>query len=598
MSAEGRFILAIVLMLMVLVGTNLLFPPPAPPPPEEEPVEAPAPGDVVRDVPGDPEEAVPEPAPPVAEEQVRPGDPDLPELVAEEEAPEVEVADPDVPERRVVVEGPLYRLEFSSIGARLHAAELSGFRSMTVEGPVQLVRDQEEGILGSRLVVGSDTVDLRRAPFRVIPEEGLRLEEGGPTDTLRFVYEHPTRPFSFEIRYAFDPDAYMIGVSGRARGLERPLLVTDLGPGLAFNEADRGTEVRSMAYVVNHLQEGIRETELGRVDEARLVDGPFHWMALKSQYFVLGVLPLPTVEGGADYLGGVMARPTEFDDEETAEVAVVQSMGSGGAVSYRIFAGPQDYGMLTAVGENFQEVSPVGWRFMRPILRPFVGAVTWILVFLHENLNIGYGWVLILFGIMMRVVLFPLYHKSMKAQLRNMAVQPLLKEIQTKYKDQPEKMQKELMRLYKEHGFNPIAGCWPMLLPWPILIALFFVFQNTIELRGVPFWWLPDLAARDPYYILPVLLGVSMFLLQWISLRSLDEVNPQMKMMMWFLPIFMLVLFSQFPSGLNLYYLTANVATLPQSWWIAQERKKVQAKGPPRPAEAGAEAGKAGAEAG
>jgi YidC/Oxa1 family membrane protein insertase len=84
----------------------------------------------------------------------------------------------------------------------------------------------------------------------------------------------------------------------------------------------------------------------------------------------------------------------------------------------------------------------------------------------------------------------------MKAQLRNMAVQPLLKEIQTKYKDQPEKMQKELMKLYKEHGFNPLAGCWPMLLPWPVLIALFFVFQNTIELRGVPFAWLPDLSPR------------------------------------------------------------------------------------------------------
>ena len=185
---------------------------------------------------------------------------------------------------------------------------------------------------------------------------------------------------------------------------------------------------------------------------------------------------------------------------------------------------------------------------------------------------------LIVFGVVMRIVLWPLNHKAMKAQLRNMAVQPLLQEIQTKYKDQPEKLQKELMKLYKEHGFNPLAGCLPMLLPWPVLIALFFVFQNTIELRGVPFLWLSDLSAPDPFYILPILLGVSMFVLQWISLRSMDTPNPQMKTMMWIMPFFMLFIFANLASGLNLYYATANIATLPQQYWIAGERKRTQAQ--------------------
>ena len=130
-----------------------------------------------------------------------------------------------------------------------------------------------------------------------------------------------------------------------------------------------------------------------------------------------------------------------------------------------------------------------------------------VLTYLHTQFSMGYGWVLIVFGVMMRVVLFPLNHKAMKAQLRNMAVQPLVKQIQDKHKDNPEKLQKEMMKLYKEHGFNPLAGCLPMLLPWPVLIALFFVFQNTIELRGVPFLWLPDLSAKDPFYVLHVLLA-------------------------------------------------------------------------------------------
>jgi YidC/Oxa1 family membrane protein insertase len=141
-------------------------------------------------------------------------------------------------------------------------------------------------------------------------------------------------------------------------------------------------------------------------------------------------------------------------------------------------------------------------------------------------------------------------------------------------------LQKEMVRLHKEYGFNPMAGCLPMLIPWPVLIALFFVFQNTIEFRGVPFLWLPDLSAADPFYILPVILAGSMFLLQYISYKSMPQDNPQMKMMMWFFPIFFGFLFMQFAAGLNLYYATSNLVTLPQQYLIAQERKKVQAQGP------------------
>ncbi|MEX0856059.1 MAG: membrane protein insertase YidC [Gemmatimonadota bacterium] len=582
MSAEARFILAIVLMLGVLVGGNILFPPTAPPEGEGDPVAtaptaatdspdaAPAgvdtgalPGAVDTAVPG-----VPTP----------PSDPTLPTLTPAEELPQPAVP-AGGPGERVTVEGPLYRYTFSDIGARVHALELLRFESFVRDGPVQLVADEATGILGTRVVVDADTVDLRGVRFEVTPAEGLQLQPGGAPDTLTFRYEHPTEPFSVELRYAFNPDSYLVEVSGRVQGLARGILMTDLGPGLALNEVDEGAERQSLAYVRNHLIEGIESTALGDLAGGRFDDGPFHWVALRTQYFVSFVLA-PPEEGGEDYLGGVQARPFP-GDEERAAVAVTRSLGTGGTFAFRFFGGPQDYAAMATLGNDAQEVNPSGWSIFRPILRPFIGAITWVLIFLHESLAIGYGWVLMLVGVLMRIILFPLNHKAMRAQLRNMAVQPLLKQIQEKYKDQPEKLQKELMKLYKEHGFNPLAGCWPMLLPWPVLIALFFVFRNTIELRGVPFAWLPDLASRDPVFILPVLLGISMFLLQWVSFRTMDEINPQMKMMMWFLPIFMIVLFATLPSGLNLYYLTANIATLPQSWWIAQERKKVTLKGPP-----------------
>jgi YidC/Oxa1 family membrane protein insertase len=318
------------------------------------------------------------------------------------------------------------------------------------------------------------------------------------------------------------------------------------------------------------------------VEQRRVFDGPFLWAAFRSKFFVLALLSGHDQAGGDDdYLGGLIADPVTVD--QRARIAATQAVGTDGTFDYQVFIGPQEYARLSALGDDLEEVNPYGYRFIRPVIRPIVGLIMFCLSFLHNTLSIGYGWVLILFGVLMRVLLWPLYMKSMRAQMTQMRVQPLLKEIQTKHKDNPERLQKEMMKLYKEHGFNPLAGCLPMLLPFPVLIALFFVFQNTIELRGVAFLWLPDLSAADPYYILPVFLALSMLLLQFISFRSMEQTNPQMKMMMWIMPIFLGFLFMNFASGLNLYYATANLATIPQQVIVARERQKVKAAGPVMP---------------
>lgn len=584
MKTEVRFLVAIVLMLGVLVGTNYLFPPLEPPTPTPaDSLAVPAAGDP--SVPGgeagdapavppalgaDPFEGE-GPAAPAQEAPTIPGQ-GGPQVVA----PAAEAG----AERQVVVESPLYRFSFSPRGARLVAAEMLEYESFRgAGGPVDLLPEGSEGTMGHKLAVGRDTVDLSRLPFTVEPAEGLRLVEGGEPQTLRFTYRHPTNPFQFEVAYTFDPSMYAVGVQGSVRGVERPLLVTRLGEGIAYAEVDSAQETRSMAYVVNHVQEGIDSWSLDR-DEARVVEGPLLWAAFRSKFFVMALLADTYDDvGTARYLGGMLVAPGELD--ERAEVQVAQSAATDGSFSYRLFMGPQEHARLSSLGEDMQEVNPYGWRFFRPIVRPFVSIIIWALTYLHDTLSIGYGWVLVIFGVLMRVVLWPLNHKAMKAQLRNMAVQPLVQDIQKRYKDNPEKLQKEMMKLYKEHGFNPLAGCLPMLLPWPVLIALFFVFQNAIEFRGVPFLWLPDLSAADPLYILPAFLALSMFAMQYVSYKSLDTENPQMKMMMYIMPPMMGFIFLNFPSGLNLYYATANVATIPQQVWIAQERKKVKKHTPP-----------------
>ncbi len=580
MKTEARFLVAIVLMVGVLIGTNLLFPPVPP----DDPVEV---GETDTGAPvdesGDASGAVAGTATRTDEPPTGTQTPAV--EPTGEAAPAAAPATPAVPERRITVRGPLQDFEFSNYGALLHSAILPLFASFVEEGPVQLLPRSGGAVLGNRIVVAADTLDFTRVPFDVTPSDGLTLVEGGGPETLRFSYEDSVRLRGFEVEYSFDPDSYVVGVRGRATGIDRGLLLTELGTGIAYNEAQEKEEERARAYVVNHLQSGIRQQPFTRFREDRIEDGPFFWTAFKSKYFVMALLAGES-EDDERYLGGVLARRApSLEDADAVSVAVGQGLAADGSFSFRLFLGPQDFARLSAIGNDLEDVNPIGWRWLRPVIRPFAAIITTVLTYLHNQLGWGYGWVLILFGVMMRVLLFPLNQKAMRAQIKNMAVQPLLKEIQTKYKDQPERMQKELMKLYKEHGFNPLAGCLPMLLPWPVLITLFFVFQNTIELRGVPFLWLPDLAAPDPFFILPVFLGVSMFLLQWVSMRSIEQPNPQLKMMMWFMPIFMVVIFFQLASGLNLYYATANIATLPQQYWIAKERKKAQAKAPvPSPA--------------
>jgi YidC/Oxa1 family membrane protein insertase len=580
MRTEVRFLLAVVLMIGVLIITNVLFPPV---PPEE--MAGPEASDSVVLVPttdtglaegpaGQPSPG--EPEPPTETERdpfeifSRDTVPDAPPAEIEAEAPAAE--------ERILVEGPLYSFAFSPRGARLVSARLLRFPSFTFQDGVEMVYPDGAGVLGTRFLVGGDTLDLRTWPFEVTPAEGLVLAEGDAPQTLRFAYRHPSQPFAVEVTYTFRPDDYLIDVDWQVSGLNAEVLYTEMGTGIPFNEQRDRDRARTSAYVMNHIRDGIRAQLLNRVDGAVVEEGPFFWAAFKSKYFVMALLAGQNEEQEIR-LGGLIVEDVPADDFQVA-VTATQPVSSDGTFSYRLFMGPMEFSRLSALGSGLQNVNPYGWKFLQPVVRPIVGIIMTVLNFLHENLRIGYGWVLILFGFMMRVVLFPLNHKAMKAQMRNMAAQPLMQEIQAKYKDNPEKLQKEMMKLYKEHGFNPLAGCLPMLLPWPVLIALFFVFQNTIELRGVPFLWLPDLSAPDPFFVLPIFLGVSMFLLQWVSMRTMPQQNQQMKMMMYLMPIMMVVIFFNLASGLNLYYATANIATLPQQIWIAGERKKAQAKPP------------------
>ena len=202
---------------------------------------------------------------------------------------------------------------------------------------------------------------------------------------------------------------------------------------------------------------------------------------MKSKYFLQAILAGDGAgEGGL--LAGLWAEPVA--ERDRAAVRVGMPVGDDGTYAYRAYLGPIDRDLLAAVGDDLHEVNPIGWAFFRPIIRPFVAVALWTMRMLHDHLHLTYGWVLIVIGLLVRVVLWPLNQKAMRSQLKNMAAAPLMEDIKRKYKDDPQKMQQETIKLYKEQGINPLAGCVPLLIPWPMLIALFFVFQNTDSTAG------------------------------------------------------------------------------------------------------------------
>ena len=474
--------------------------------------------------------------------------------------------------RVIWVTSPLYRLGFSTRGGRVVSAELLNYQSFAAGDsaePVELV-PHGGAFLGHRLALpGGDTVSLADWSFEATDAPGVVVYAGQGSKTLRFEAQRGGSRVTLE--YRFRPDEYRFDVLGSVTGLgsSGAVLLVDLADGLRSVEKDTLDDYRNFSIVTKASKS--ERTDFSKLDpgERMLFDGPFEWVGVKSKYFFTAALAFDEGQprfGGAIAVGGLRTGKAA----SRARVTMTMPVAPAGSFSYQVYTGPLEYRQLSGLGHGLDDANPYGGIF-RPIIQPVSVLVVNILLWMHQKLSLAYGWVLILFGIMVRIALWPLNQKAMEAGIRMQAVAPLIKEIQDRHKNEPERLQREMLRIYREHKVNPFGGCLPMLLPMPVLFALFFVFGNTIEFRGVPFFWLPDLSRPDPYYIIPILMGLSMFGLSKVGQIGVPP-NPQTKMLLYFMPVFMTVLFLNFASGLNLYYAAQNIFSIPQQYLIAKRR--------------------------
>ena len=557
---DKRFLLALVLTALVVVATPWLFPNRTPPRPpviatgdsaKRGGVDPKAVSSIDSSAPG----RIPTPTP------VAP--------LASEDSAATPVAGTVAPVETTISDA-LTQYRFSNVGATPISVVMRRHRALDEKpGQVDLVRPGEP-LLRYRLVVPGDTIELNQVPFQV-------EQQSSATGGSMLRYTALLSAARVAISYSFVPDSYIVRVRGDVTPTSEAapaFVLIDLPTGLNSAEADTIDDQRHLAFAFKPQRDNARSISFGKVDpgERRLEPGPLTWVAAKSKYFIVGLL---TPVNDPPFAELVITGGTRIAKVASQAHATVVEPSVSNSFAFELYAGPQEWKRLLAIGRDFENSNPYG-GFMQGVVQPFATIVMRVLLWMKATTGLNYGWVLVIFGIAVRLILWPLNQGALRTSMRMQRIQPQLSELQKKYKNDPQKLQSEMMRIYKEHDMSPFStfsGCLPMLLPMPILFALFFVFQNTIEFRGVPFLWLADISLKDPYYILPLLMGVSMYALSWIGLRNAPP-NPQAKMMAYMMPVMMTFLLLNLASGLNLYYAVQNLAAFPQQWLIAKERSK------------------------
>jgi len=367
----------------------------------------------------------------------------------------------------------------------------------------------------------------------------------------------------------FYPDSYMVDVSINMDNVADKIF----GGAYSFgwygglvpseeNEKDDLVYFESLIYQGGELVDlKIKEGE----SESNSFNGATDWAAVRTKYFITAIIPDSPDDVVTAFMGG------QNDGRDAYDIAL--SFPAKEPTALKLYFGPLEYDKIKAINRELEKTMNFGWGPIRPISK----GVLFVLKKLHEFIP-NYGYVLIVFSIAVKLLVYPLTKKSYQSTAAMQQIQPEVAALKEKHSSNPQKLNQATMKLYKEKGVNPLGGCLPMLLQMPLLFALFQVFRTTIELRAEPFvWWIKDLSAPDavftlpfsvPIYgshvaILPILMVVSMFIQQRMMSGGAAQ-QPQQKTMQYFMTGFFFLMFNSFPSGLNLYYTLFNVLTIAQ----------------------------------
>jgi YidC/Oxa1 family membrane protein insertase len=494
--------------------------------------------------------------------------------------------------KTVEIEHDFLRMVFSSEkGGNPILWELKNYKHHS-EGMVNLIKNNFVEM--NFLNVNGKIIDLSQFNFYSDDEFGNKIQFSEQQDFIDLNYYLPiadgkiTKTIRvFNNRYDFAAKIIFENLQGYIINRKYSIGWQNGLPPTEINIRDDNSYARAFAYMAEELENLDASDKDYKQEE---YNGRIEWVAIRTKYFLIALfLPNPDQTIGAS-LGGVQTVG-DLETTKLYNVSIDKQLNPAPSFSdsFRVYLGPLDYYELKKYNIDLQKlVMNKDWyeRLFRPISLLIIPAFKFLYRFIPN-----YGLVIIVFSILVKLLLHPLTKKSYQSMSEMQYLQPKMTEIRDKYKNDPQRLNKEMMKLYKEHGVNPMGGCLPMLLQMPLLFSLFIVFRSTIQLRGKPFGlWINDLSAPDilhlgftlpiignNIHVLPILMGITMI---WQSKMSITD--PKQKMMSYFMPLFMIFIFYSLPSGLNLYYAIFNVLSMLQTRQIKKKMhpngEKIEAK--------------------
>jgi len=475
--------------------------------------------------------------------------------------------------RTITVDTPLYEAKISENGAVFYSFLLKNYRETVAKdsAPKQILTGKETLGVGQLGFTGKSIPGLDKSAFVA----DLTFDQLKVTDSSRDIkFSWRTDDGILIVKtYTFMPDSYVVGLAvtinnGSNRVIQDKLFVTlnSKVPGDKRLYAFEGPS----ALINNELE----EIKIKKIKEQNTFEGKISWIALQSRYFMSGIMP-KQIEDASMRLALIS---DQFVSAQYVQPEKNIPPGTRYTYEYQFFIGPKRIETLKTVGNDLQKVINFGWFdfLARPCL--------WLMNLFYSMIP-NYGVAIIILTILVKLILFPLGQKSYKSMSEMKKIQPLMKEIREKYKDDKQKMNQEVMGLYRTYKINPLGGCLPMVVQLPVFFALYRMLYEAIELRHAPFFlWIDDLAAPDrlfhfnfsipfmePPYGIPVLtviMGASMLLQQKMSPPMGDA--TQAKMMM-FMPVIFTVIFINFSSGLVLYWLINNILSIAQQYYTQKK---------------------------
>ena len=537
---ERRVLLAIFLAFLVLYAWQALFVKPVPKPATDAATNSSAPA------------ATGNAANPVSASQAV-----APAVDTTPAAPLATALVADSAERDVRVETSDVIAVFTNRGARLKSWRLKHYLDQQKQ-PQELIEHLPSQPLPFTLRAGNDATS-------VTLNEGLYTVSGAPASTpdstpidLRFEYRDSAGIHAVK-EFHLDPVSYIFTFRATVTQNDKPLSPAIVwGPGIGdITEISRG--VKKSEGIL--FQDG-KVVRLAPKDIAKqsLYDGEFRYAGIEDNYFLIAVVFPESIK--ATYAPVSVPPPDGSKDAPRDLTSFAVEPHTGAPLKY--FAGPKDFDVLSAIDRDLARAIDFG--MFTVIVVPLLRSLKWV------NSYVGnYGWAIIILTFFINVILFPLRHKSVVSMRKMQEIQPEVKAIQERYKNlkasdpQKQKMNTEMMALYKEKGVNPASGCVPMLLTMPFIFAFYALLSTAIELRGAP-WilWVHDLSAHDAYFVTPVLMGISQVWQQRLApAAGMDPIQQKMTMLM---PVFFTFLFLWYPSGVALYWLINNVFAIGQQY--------------------------------